>query len=75
MTSNVTKKVKGLLVAATMLVAIAVPGVASAAPADGRCVSNGVRVLRDAIPTVAPSGAVAGIILSHAFEPGSWDWC
>lgn len=70
-----TKRLKFLLVAGSMLGVMAAPGIAAAAPADGRCVSNGVKVLRSAIPTVAPGGGVSGIILSHAFDPGAWAWC
>jgi hypothetical protein len=47
---------------------------AQAAPANGACVASGVKNLRSAIPQVAPSGAVAGIILSHAFTPEQWSW-
>jgi hypothetical protein len=38
------------------------------APADGACVAAGVKILRGAIGTVAPSadpGAVAGVIIAH----------
>jgi hypothetical protein len=70
-----TKRIKLLVLTGAMLGAMAVPGVASAAPADGKCVSKGVKQLRSAIPTVAPGGAVSGIILSHAFEPDAWPYC
>jgi hypothetical protein len=70
-----SKRIKLLVMTGAMLGAMAVPGVASAAPADGRCVSNGVKQLRSVIPTVAPGGAVSGIILSHAFDPDAWVWC
>jgi hypothetical protein len=71
------KKIKVLVVATVATAAMALPAVASASPADGGCVSEGVSRLRGAIGTVAPSGpgVVAGVIQDHLRNPGNYSYC
>jgi hypothetical protein len=71
------KRMKVMVIAAIAAGTMAVPAVASAASADGRCVSEGVSRLRGAIGTVAPSdpGVIAGVIQDHLRNPGNYTYC
>ena len=69
------KKMKFLVVATVAAATMAVPAVASAAPANGTCVAKGVVNLQSAIPGAAQAGLVSSIIQDHLRNPQNWEWC
>lgn len=74
------KRFRTIAVAAVAAAALVLPATAAqAAPADGRCVSNGVKTLKslgnDVIPGAAQAGLVSTVILDHLRNPSNYAWC
>ena len=65
-----------LATAALTLGLLAGPAAARPALPDTDCLRAGVAVIGpDGLKAAGPSAAVGGVITSHLFSPGDWEWC